>query len=110
MSRDERLYLEDILASCEKILGATSTVSLDELRRSDLTYDGVIFNLYTIGEAVKHLSTEARARQPDIPWRKIAGLRDIIAHGYFRIDDGIVADVVAHHLAPLRAAVQQLLT
>jgi uncharacterized protein with HEPN domain len=109
MSRDERLYLEDILASCDKVLGAISAANFDQIRRQALVYDGIIFNLLTIGEAVKHLSPATRARYSEIPWPEIAGLRDIIAHGYFGIDEDIIRQVVTHHLAPLRATVQRIL-
>jgi uncharacterized protein with HEPN domain len=49
-------------------------------------FHAVSFELAILGEAVKRLSDEFRARHPEIPWRKIAGMRDRIIHGYHEID------------------------
>jgi uncharacterized protein with HEPN domain len=51
------------------------------------TLDAVAYNLQIIGEAVKNIPEQLRDRHPQIEWRKIAGLRDILAHAYFAIND-----------------------
>ena len=61
-----------------------------------------------VGEAVKRLSDETRALHPEIPWKQIAGLRDLLTHEYFRIDMDEIDKVVERDLAPLAAAVQAL--
>lgn len=73
-----------------------------------LIQDGVIRNLEVIGEAVKNLSEDARARQPAIPWRRIAGLRDFLIHVYFGIDLANVWEVVVNRLPELKRAVQEM--
>jgi len=62
-----------------------------------------------IGEAVKHLSTETRESAPEIPWTDIAGLRDLIAHEYFRVDVHRVLEIVEWDLPPLEQAINGLL-
>lgn len=99
MSRDLVLLLEDIEASCLKIdrfLGGRDreTVLGDEMR-----LDAILHNLQVIGEAVKKLPPEWRSRHSDIPWRSIAGLRDIVAHTYFALDYSILWDAI-HQEAP----------
>jgi uncharacterized protein with HEPN domain len=75
---------------------------------TELKRDAILYNLLIIGEAVKALTDETRAHQPDVPWRQIGGLRDLIAHEYFRIDMREVQRIVDQDLAPLDAAVAVL--
>ncbi len=62
-----------------------------------------------IGEAVKHLASATREATPEIPWANIAGLRDLIAHEYFRIDIDQVLQIVDQDLPPLEQAIDRLL-
>jgi uncharacterized protein with HEPN domain len=90
MSRNFKLYLDDILNSINKIKRYTKGMNREELIADELTFDAVIYNLQIIGEAVKHIPPEIRDRYPQVEWRKMAGLRNIVAHAYFAIDDQIV--------------------
>lgn len=63
----------------------------------------MVRNLEVIGEAVKNLPDEARARHPEIEWRKIASLRDMLIHAYFDVDLEIVWDVVTNKIPDLQA-------
>jgi uncharacterized protein with HEPN domain len=63
-----------------------------------------------IGEAVKHLAQKTRESAPEIPWADIAGLRDLIAHEYFRIDIHRVLEIVEGDLPALEQAVDRLLS
>lgn len=94
MSRDLQLYLTDILVACEKVLRYTNGMTFEQFIADDRTFDAVIRNLQIIGEAVKNIPTNMRERSPEIEWRKIAGLRDILAHTYFQIENEIIWDVV----------------
>lgn len=80
MSRDVLLFLEDIEKSCAKLVQHTAGRDRDDAFADGLIFDGILFNLQVIGEAVKNLPQELRQRYPDIAWREIAGLRDFIAH------------------------------
>ena len=102
MSRDSNLYLEDILESCRKIERFTEQLSFDQFLEDEKTYDAVVRNLEIIGEAAKNVPEEVRLRYPDIEWRKIAGLRDVIAHEYFGIDDDILWDIMQNKIRSLQ--------
>ena len=109
MSRDYRQWLEDILEGCGKILRFTAQMSLDEFVEDEKTYDAVVRNLEIIGEAAKNVPDDIRLRYPSIEWRKIAGLRDIIAHEYFGIDNDILWDIIQNKVGSLQEEVRKLM-
>jgi uncharacterized protein with HEPN domain len=109
MSRDEIMYLQDIAESCEKILRFSQGLSQSGLIRDEKTYDAVVRNLEIIGEAAKHISEDLRKQLPDIEWRKAAGLRDMLAHAYFGIDNDILWDVVQNKVPQLGEATRAFL-
>jgi len=90
MSRDWALYLEDILISCRKIQQYTRGMDPVQFQADGKTYDAVLRNLEIIGEAAKNIPFPVQALIPEIEWRKPAGLRDMIAHAYFGIDNNIL--------------------
>lgn len=69
----------------------------------------MLHNLEVIGEAVKRLPEPLKAEAPNVPWRRIASFRDILAHAYFSVDDAIVWDVTSHEVPTLVQAVRLLL-
>jgi uncharacterized protein with HEPN domain len=69
----------------------------------------VIRNLEVIGEAAKGLSDDLRSANADIPWKQIAGMRDVLIHHYFGVKLETVWQVVVEHLPPLQARVAQLI-
>ncbi len=109
MLRDEIMYLQDITDCCEKILRFTKGLSLPDLVQDERTYDAVVRNLEVIGEAAKHISEKSRSRMPNIEWRKIAGMRDMLAHAYFGIDNDILWDVIRNKVPHLAEAVRAFL-
>ncbi len=107
--KDSKIYLQDILESCDKILQYTDRISFQDFLNNDMLKDAVIRNLEIIGEAVKRISPEFRSQYPSIEWKKIAGLRDILIHEYFGIDYDIVWDVVQNKAPALRTAIMSML-
>ena len=106
--KDEQLYLGHIREAIADIrayaAGGESAFRADRMQQ-----DAIIRKLEVIGEAVKHLSVLTRSRQPQIPWKQVAGMRDHLTHGYFGVDLTLVWRVVERDLDPLDAAVAALI-
>jgi uncharacterized protein with HEPN domain len=110
MSRDEQERLRDIqeaIAAIHRHLKQAGDTA--DAVQDPLLHDALLFQFVVIGEAVKNLSPETRESAPEIPWTDIAGLRDLIAHEYFRIDIHRVLEVVERDLPPLECAITELL-
>ncbi|GAB4188990.1 MAG: DUF86 domain-containing protein [Coleofasciculaceae cyanobacterium] len=90
---DDRIYVAEIAERIERILLYT-TGGREDFFESLLIQDAVIRNFEVIGEATNKLSLELRQQYPDIPWRRIAGFRDVLIHDYMGIDLDEVWDVV----------------
>jgi uncharacterized protein with HEPN domain len=86
MKRDDTVYLQHILDSIALIEEYTQGIEEVSFSQKRLIQDGVIRQIEIIGEAVKHLSAELRARYSTIPWQDIAGARDKLIHDYFGVD------------------------
>ena len=109
MSRDSRVYLEDILEAAGKITKYIAGMDLTAFTTDSKTQDAVVRNLEIIGEAVRALPEEIRALRPEVDWRRISGLRNILIHEYFGVDLTIVWDIVQNKVPELEAAVRSML-
>ena len=83
---DNGIFLLHIESSLQKILQYLENVTKEEFFSNPLVQDAVVRNYEIIGEATKHISDDLRIKYPDIDWRGMAGLRDILIHHYFGID------------------------
>jgi uncharacterized protein with HEPN domain len=108
MSRSLKLYFEDILNSCHKIIRYTEGLEYEEFIKDDLRLDAVLRNIQIIGEAIKQVPPEFRSHYPLVEWRKIARLRDIIAHNYFSLKDEIIWDVVKNKVPLLQEQIETI--
>jgi uncharacterized protein with HEPN domain len=105
VSRGDRQRLEDILAAIDAIRAHTRRGALSD----GLVFDAVRVRLIEIGEAVKSLSAELLANEPDLPWAQIAGMRDRLAHRYFDTSRAILTATVERDLPELEHAARSLL-
>lgn len=109
MSRDPRLYLEDIAQACRRIEDYLGALSRDEVFADNMRFDAILHNLHVIGEAVKNLPVEVRDSHPEVAWREIAGMRDFVAHAYFALDLDILWNAIDQEVPALRGHVVGIL-
>lgn len=107
MSKD-LLYLESIAEALERIRCYTQDGRASFLE-STLHQDGVIRNLIVIGEAVKHLSADLRDSETAIPWKAMAGMRDVLIHDYLRVNLDQVWQTVDRDLPPLNMSIGSMI-
>jgi len=107
--REINLYLLDIKKAGEKIMVYTKDIILDSFIRDEMRTDAVIRNIEIIGEAVKQLPDEITKKYKNIEWKKIAGLRDILIHHYFGINENIVWDVAKNKIPELLNTIEKII-
>jgi uncharacterized protein with HEPN domain len=107
-SRDWRLYADDIIEACEKVRRFVAGMSFETFAADERTRDAVVRNLEVIGEAAKNLPDEVIARAPEVEWRKILGMRDVLAYGYFGLEVKVVWSTATTKLEALEIAVRKL--
>ena len=104
-----RAYLEHILDSIGWIEKHAAGMGPEEFLDNVAIQDAIIRRIQIIGEAVKKLPDELKKKAPEIPWRKIAGIRDKVIHDYVDVDIELVWEIIQKDLQPLKVAVQKLI-
>ncbi|MGG1611448.1 HepT-like ribonuclease domain-containing protein [Paenibacillus sp. FSL K6-2441] len=94
--------LMDILESINRIETYLGAVKYDEFLANQMLLDAVIRNLEIIGEAARNLSDEVKKKYPEVPWKNMIGLRNILIHEYFGIDESIVWEVATRNLKEVK--------
>jgi uncharacterized protein with HEPN domain len=94
-------WLLDMLQAAEKVLEYAQGLSEEAFLTSSLYQDAVVRQLMIIGEASKRVSSEFRNEHPEIPWKKIAGFRDVLVHDYFHVNLSKVWEIVQQDLPTL---------
>ena len=101
MARDYRLYLDDIIEAVRRIKQFTNNMDFEDFKVDIKTQDAVVRNLEIIGEASSRLPEKVHQSAPEIEWRKIVGIRNILAHEYFGISLPIIWDILQDKLDEL---------
>lgn len=106
--REDRVFLNHIRDAIERIESYTAR-GKEAFYRESIIQDAVIRNLEIIGEAVKNLSSNFRTQHPNVAWTQIAGMRDVLIHGYFGVNIETVWNAIENRLPELKQYIESLL-
>ncbi|UCH96933.1 MAG: DUF86 domain-containing protein [Candidatus Aminicenantes bacterium] len=109
MKRDLKVYLEDILENLEIISDYVKDIDEEEFSNSRQLQDAVIRRFEIVGEAAKQVPNGFRSKHPHIPWRKMAGLRDVLIHHYFGVSVGRVGKMIEDDLDKTKEGISEII-
>jgi uncharacterized protein with HEPN domain len=107
--REYRDYLHDILNAVNDAESFVGDMNLEQFTQDRKTVNAVVRSLEIIGEAAKNISADMREKYDEVPWKKMAAMRDRVIHGYFGVDNKTLWSTVRNDLPPLKQIVKKML-
>jgi uncharacterized protein with HEPN domain len=103
-------FLQDILEAIADVEAFTDGVDFQSFQGNKEKVFAVVKLLEIIGEAVKQIPDERRVNYPEIRWKSVAGMKDVLVHVYWQIDEVVVWATIKESLPPLATVIQEMLT
>ena len=108
MKRDIGLFIEDIFENIRDIESFSKDLTKEEFFNSKLKQNAIIRSLEVIGESVKNIPDSFRNKYPNVPWKIIAGFRDVLIHSYFGVDLDRVWNIIKFDLSALKKEIEKI--
>ncbi len=102
MNKDVSFHISHMLESIDHVAEFISGVNKDLFMGNVEKQAAVVQMIIIIGEASKSVPSDIRERYPDVPWKRISSMRDILVHGYYKVDLDVVWTVATEELGPLK--------
>ena len=107
-SRDLRDYLQDILDAVNDIERFVADMSYEQFIKDKKTLNAVVRSIEVIGEASKRLPLSLKAKNSELPWREITGMRDKLIHAYFGMDTETIWKTVKENIPQLKQTIKKM--
>jgi uncharacterized protein with HEPN domain len=108
-SRNWLLRIQDIINAGNSIQRYTAGMTFEEFQQNEMLIKAILYDFVVIGEAAINVPSEVQSRYPQIPWRLIGDMRNVIAHEYFQVNLRIIWNTVQNNLPVLLTQLQDLL-
>jgi uncharacterized protein with HEPN domain len=108
MKKDPKIFIEHILQCIEHLEQYLKGITKKEFLASVQLQDSVIRRIEIIGEAVKNIPKQIKNKYPDIAWKEIAGMRDILIYEYFGVDLGLTWKVATKDVRQLKSRISKV--
>ncbi len=108
--KEPEVFIEHISQCIDLIENYTNDVTIGDFFDSVQLQDSIIRRIEIIGEAVKNLPDDLKINYPEVPWKEIAGMRDVLIHAYFGIDLELTWEIVQNDLPELKKNISKIKT
>ena len=108
MKRDTVFYLDDMVENMDDAVNFIGAITYDDFIKDKKTVNAVVRSIEIIGEAAKHVPAEIREKNPSIPWKNMAGMRDKCIHDYIGVDHETIWYAVKDDIPDIRRKIADL--
>lgn len=108
--RSAKERIQDILNAVESIQTRTASINFEQFSQNETVLKAVLYDLIVIGEAAINVPPEIQALAPELPWRLMSDMRNVMAHEYFQVNLQITWSTIHHNLPPLIPLLERLKT
>ncbi|MFB2934850.1 DUF86 domain-containing protein [Aerosakkonemataceae cyanobacterium BLCC-F154] len=107
--RNWQLRIQDIINALHSIQHCTVGMSFEEFEQNEMLIKAILYDFVVIGEAAINIPSEVQSRYPQIPWRLMGDMRNVIAHEYFQVNLRIIWNTIQNNLPSLVNLLQELI-